>query len=596
MEKNIIESLWNRTEEIPDDPALITKEGGHWRETSFRELGEIVTGLASALLASGLKKGDKVAILSQTRLEWTLSDLSILTIGAITVPIYPTLLQDEVFYILENSDARAIFVEDEEQLVKVMQVRDKLPLLKKAIIFRGDGASNGDFTMSFKEFQELGGKESFRYKQRLRTEAREIGGDDLATIVYTSGTTGVPKGVMISHENIMFNIRALDKIIISSKGDRALAYLPLSHVFERFNQFVAIHRGNSYAFAESLEKMAENLGEIKPASMAGVPRVYEKIYQRINEQVEKGPALARLIFNWALGVGKRTIPYQEKVEKLPFFLSWQFKLANLLVFKKIKERLGGKVKYCICAAAPISKEILEFFLSLNIGMYEGYGMTETTAPTSMNYPGRNRAGTVGLPFPAVECRIAEDGEILIKGGNVFLGYYKMPEETKKTLEDGWLHTGDLGEIDEDGYLSITGRKKELIITSGAKHVAPNKLENLFGSSPYISQIVPYGDNRKYLTAIISINEEAVSNYARENEIEFKSYADLARHPKIFDLIKGIVEEKNRLLASFETIKKFVILDHDFSIESGELTPTLKVKKHVVYQRYKDLLGGMYEEE
>ncbi len=596
MEKNIIESLWNRTEEIPDDPALITKEGGHWRETSFRELGEIVTSLASALLASGLKKGDKVAILSQTRLEWTLSDLSILTIRAITVPIYPTLLKDEVFYILENSDARAIFVEDEEQLAKVMQVRDKLPLLKKAIIFRGAGASNGDFTVSFKEFQELGEKESFRYKHHLRTEAREIGGDDLATIVYTSGTTGVPKGVMISHENIMFNIRALDKIIISSKGDRALAYLPLSHVFERFNQFVAIHRGNPYAFAESLEKMAENLGEIKPASMAGVPRVYEKIYQRINEQVEKGPALARLIFNWALGVGKRTISYQDEAGKLPFFLGWQFKLANLLVFKKIKERLGGKVKYCICAAAPISKEILEFFLSLNIGMYEGYGMTETTAPTSMNYPGRNRAGTVGPPFPAVECRIAEDGEILIKGGNVFLGYYKMPEETKKTLEDGWLHTGDLGEIDEDGYLSITGRKKELIITSGAKHVAPNKLENLFGSSPYISQIVPCGDKRKYLTAIISINEEAVSNYARENGIEFKSYADLARHPKIFDLIKGIVEEKNRLLASFETIKKFVILDHDFSIESGELTPTLKVKKHVVYQRYKDLLDGMYEEE
>jgi len=497
---------------------------------------------------------------------------------------------------MENSDARAIFVEDEEQLAKVMQVRDNLPLLKKVIVFRGERASNGDFTVGFKEFQEFGEKQSFRYKQQLRTEAGEIAGNDLATIIYTSGTTGVPKGVMLSHENIIFNIRALDKIFISSKGDRALAYLPLSHVFERFNQFVAIYRGNPYAFAESLEKMAENLGEIKPASIAGVPRVYEKIYQRINEQVENGPALARLIFNWALRVGKRMIPYQEKAEKLPFFLGWQFRLANLLVFKKIKERLGGKVKYCICSAAPISKEILEFFLSLNIGMYEGYGMTETTAPTSMNYPGRNRAGTVGPPFPAVECRIAEDGEILIKGGNVFLGYYKMPEETKKTLEDGWLHTGHLGEIDEDGYLSITGRKKELIITSGAKHVAPNKLENLFGSSPYISQIVPYGDKRKYLTAIISINEEAVSNYARENGIELKSYADLARHPKIFDLIKGIVEEKNRLLASFETIKKFVILDHDFSIESGELTPTLKVKKHVVYQRYKDLLDGMYEEE
>jgi len=595
MEQTVIYFFWKNVKEKGNRLALMTKEAGRWREIPFREFGDIVTALASSLIDMGIHKGDKVAIISQTRYEWTLSDTSILTLGAATVPIYPTVKEDEVKYILANSDSRLAFVEDKGQLQKVLKIKSDLPLLDRIVIFDPKGAPSDSAVVSFATFLEQGRSEAAQFAPVILEHAAKIAMDDLATIVYTSGTTGLPKGGMISHKNIMFNLRALGSLVETLQEDRAVAYLPLSHVYERINEFNALYRGTAYCFAESIDKMVENLADIQPAVMPGVPRVYEKMYTRVTEQIQAGPPLKRAIFNWAQSVGKRAIPYRMEGRPMPIGLKIQLALANGLVFKKIKDKFGGKLRYCISAAAPISQEVIEFFLSLDIPMYEGFGMTETMAPTSLNTPTASKLGTVGRVFPGVEVKIAPDGEILLKGDNVISGYYKLPEETAETFADGWLHTGDLGEIDKDGFLKITGRKKELIITSGAKHVAPNKLENIFSLNPFIGQFVPYGDNRKFISAIVSLEQEAIEPWATQQGIKYSSFAELSQYPKVRELIQGIIEEGNKQLAQFETIKKFIVSDHPFSIDTGELTPTLKVKKKVVYERYMPQLDDLYRE-
>ena len=591
MTQTIVESFWSRVSEIPHKAALIHKQNGSWKELSFNMLGDRLERLGCGLLALQVKKGDRIALISQTRYEWTLADLACLSTGAVTVPIYPTVLEEDVAYIIQNSDAKVAFVEDDTQLDKILSQKAQLPDLDTIIVFAPSTKIDGKKILSLAQLEDMG-----RDKKDLNTLKQGFGvikDNDLATIVYTSGTTGLPKGAMISHKNIMFNLQEMDFVFPPREDDRTIAYLPLSHVYERFNQFTALHRGFPYAFAESLEKMAENLADIKPTIMPGVPRVYEKLFNRIQQKVDSGPYLGKLLFNWALGVGSEVLHCKDQGKQPSLTLKAQHLLASKLVFSKLKQRLGGRVRYCICAAAPMPKEIAEFFLSLDIPIFEGYGMTETMAPTSLNHPRKNRAGTVGPVFPHVACRIADDGEILLKGDNIFMGYHKLQHETQEVLEDGWLHTGDLGAIDQDGFLKITGRKKELIITSGGKNIPTNKIENAFMTSPYIGQCVPCGDGKPYLVAIMSLDQAAITEYAAQHQIAHDSFSDLVKNQRIVDLVDSVVKDRNKDLASFESIKYFHLADHEFSIESGELTPTLKVKKKVVFERYQQEIEQLY---
>ena len=561
----------------------------------------IVRILAAALFGRGIAKGDRIALISETRREWTIADLAILAAGAVTVPVFPTLTADEVGYILENSGARLVFAEDAAQTRKVLEAiaAAATGAVEAVVVFSGEPPPDAELpVLTLRALEREGMTATDEQLAAVDEASTETVPDDIATIVYTSGTTGVPKGAMITHGNILFNIGAITEVLAPEAGERSVAYLPLAHVYERFSQFCAIHRALPYCFVESLGKLADNLQELKPVTIPGVPRVYEKLYQRIIEAAESGSLLKRRLFFWALEKGKQALEVEANGEEPSPGLRISRAVADRLVFSKVRAKFGGVVKRCICAAAPVSKDILEFFLALGIPVFEGWGMTETTAPGSINFEGHNRPGTVGLPLPGVEIHIADDGEVLARGGSVFKGYWKMPEETAETLVDGWLHTGDLGSLDEDGYLTITGRKKELIITSGGKNIAPAAIEGLFDTDPLISHLVVYGDNRKYLTALVSLDPEGLEKFALAGGLTGgegrTDYAALAGHRDVMEAVRTSIAGQNGNLSPFMTVKAFHLLDHDLTVESGELTPTLKVKKNVLFERYSADLDAMYE--
>ncbi len=596
-EKTIVEAFFANSVEKPDQKAYLFKREGRWTEVSWKEASEIVLDVSYGLYALGVGRGEKVSIVAQTRFEWVMADLGIMTLGAVTVPIYPTLLPHNMEYIINHSDSVLVFAEDKEQLDKLYQVKEKIVNVRKVILFDEVDNMDDEWLMSWDDLLSSG-REIRREKPELYKEwLRRISEDDVATIIYTSGTTGLPKGAMIIHRNIMSNAIDVGKMLEHEEEEVTIGYLPISHAYERINALGAIAQRLVYGIAESIDKVGENLREIKPNLLPGVPRVYEKLYQRIVGMIEESPPLKKKIFNWARRIGEEMLSYREKGKSPPLSLRLKYAIANKLVFDKLREAVGGNLRFGITAAAPLSPEIIKFFQSLGIPLYEGYGMTECMAPATMNTPGENRIGTVGKPLPSVRIRIAEDGEILIKGPNVFIGYYKNEEETRKALdEDGWLHSGDLGEIDEDGFLKITGRKKELIITAGGKNISPQEIENTFGQDPFITHIVPYGDQKKFLTAVISPSREELEKWAKERGIEYSSFEELTRHPEVKKLYEELVNKYNKLLPSYETIKYFILADHEFSIETGEITPTLKVKKNVVISRYRDELEKLYPPE
>ncbi len=597
-EKTVVHCLIGNAKDAPNKVGYRFKKSGKWVNVTWKEAAEIAKNVAYGLHKLGIEKGDKVAIIATTRFEWVMSDLGIMMLGAITVPVYPTLLPHNIEYILNHSDSVAVFAENKEQTDKLLRIRDKLPKVKKVIVYDWDSSlEKDDWFLKWEEFLKIGEEEKKKTHDLVDKWLDRITEEDVATIIYTSGTTGLPKGAMIIHRNIMSNARDVGKILEHKEGEVTIGYLPISHAYERINALGAVVHRLVYGIAESLEKVGENLREIRPTLLPGVPRVYEKLYQRINNMIEDSPPFKKKIFLWAKKVGKEMLEYKEKNKKPPLSLRIQYALANKLVFDKLREAIGGRLKFGITAAAPLSPEIIKFFQSLGIPLYEGYGMTECMAPATMNTPDNNKIGTVGRPLPSVQIKIAEDGEILIKGPNVFKGYYKNEEETRKTIdEEGWLHTGDLGEIDEDGYLKITGRKKELIITAGGKNISPQEIENVFGQNPYITHIVPYGDQKKFLTAVISPNREELEKWAKEKGIQYDNFASLTKHPEVIKFYKELVEKYNKLLPSYETIKYFILADHEFSIETGEITPTLKVKKNVVISRYKEELDKLYPPE
>ena len=551
---------------------------GKWQSLTFGEFNRQVHQVADALIQRGVTPGERVAILSKTRVEWSLTDFGILAAGACTVPIYHSSIAKDVAYILNDANVKTVFVEDEEQLEKVQSIKDQVSSLEHCI--RLDTWQ--DF---FKTEPNL---------KRIRERTDHIKENDLASIVYTSGTTGEPKGVMLTHDNLLYEALAIEKLGLLSKKDVQLLFLPLAHVFAKVMQIAWVKTGHVLVFAESMEKVVDNMKETKPTMMAAVPRVYEKVYAKVVGNATSASGIKGFIARWALGQQKQAAK-QEKKGRRPTGFKWF--LAQRLVMSKIetklKETFGGHLRFFISGGAPLSPDITYFFKHAGITILEGYGLTETTAASCVNVPSSNHIGTVGKPVPGTELQFAEDGEVLIHGRGVFKGYWNRPEATKEVLtSDGWFHTGDIGVLTPAGFLRITDRKKDLIVNAGGKKIAPQKIENLIKSrSALISQVVVHGDERPYLTALLVLDEAMVKDFAKKKNLK-KSYAELTKDSLVHRRVDVIMKSVNQGLPSYERIKKWAILDHDFVI-GDQLTPTLKVKRHLCEKKYRSILDQLY---
>jgi long-chain acyl-CoA synthetase len=572
---------------------MMVKKDGEWTRISTDEIGTAVRRLSLGFQALGLGPGDRIAILSENRPEWVMADFAALAAGAVTVPIYTSLLPDQVGYILGDAGAKMVVCSDLDLWAKVEAVRSGLPALERVIVIDGDPPAGAH---ALSDVVEMGRRLEEEEPGRFERTAGATRPGDLASIIYTSGTTGRPKGVMLSHANFASNVLALAEVIDFRSDDTALSFLPLSHVFERTATFFLFHVGAAIAYAESVEAVASNMVEVRPTIVVSVPRLFEKIYSRIMDQVMAGSRLKRGIFVWALATGKKYAARTIAGETVPAHLVFKRGLARKLVFSKITARTGGRVRYFICGGAPISMDIVEFFFAIGLMVLPGYGLTETSPVLSANTPpDRIRFGTVGKVLPGIAIRIAGDGEILARGPNVMMGYYKNDADTREVLKDGWLHTGDIGRFDEDGFLVITDRKKDIIVTSGGKNVAPQPIESLIQASPYIAGAVVVGNSRKFISALVVPDFDKLEARARENGLAFRGRTELARLPEVAAFL---LEEVNRMtpgLASYERVKRIAILDRDFDIGAGEVTPTLKVRRNIVEKKYADTIESLYKE-
>jgi long-chain acyl-CoA synthetase len=577
--------------------ALMNKVEGQYQGISYQQFGEKVKNLALGLASLGLKKGDRVSLLSENRPEWAISDLAILSLGAINIPIYPSLIPKQVEYILNDSEAKIIITSTPEQTSKIIEIIKNLPVLKY-IIYMDSPAAITEKMMSFNQVSEKGQEYGNEHPDYYDQAAKAIKPDDPAGIIYTSGTTGNPKGAILTHHNILSNVKGGIASLHIRPDDTFLSFLPLCHVFERMGgHFCPISVGATIAYAESIDTVAQNLGEVKPTIMTSVPRLFEKMYTRVLENARAGGAVKQKIFNWAIQTGEKHVKAQGQ-GKVGGTLKVKYNLAHKLVFSKLHERVGGRLRFFVSGGAPLPKEIGEFFHYAGIKILEGYGLTESSPVIAVNLEDKFKFGTVGpaLEKGGVEVKIAEDGEILTRGPHIMKGYYKKPSETKEAIdEDGWLHTGDIGFLDEDNFLVITDRKKNLIVTSGGKNIAPAPIENLMLTSPLIDQILIIGDKRKFLSALIVPNFEALQSYAKEQNISFKDNEELVQNQKVRQYVANEVERLSADLARFEQIKAFRLMPEQFTIEAGELTPTLKIKRKVVEEKYMDMINNMYEE-
>ncbi len=590
---------------MSERPAIMHKVDGKFRPVIWREHGRTVELTAGGLISLGVMPGDKLAIMSQSRPHWTWADLASLSSGAVTVPIYPTFSAPEAQFLIRHSDAVGIFCENESQLRKVQEAKELPKALRFVVLFEGEPkVTDPRFkTLSWNQLLEHGEIELGKNAQALPERLQNLKTTDLATIVYTSGTTGIPKGAMLLHSNIMAVCEAMHILVGLNENDLALSFLPLSHVYERVGgQFISIYEGLTVAFAESIEQVPRNMVEVRPTVLNGVPRFYEKAYQRIQVEIRKLPKPQQYLIRWAMALGKRALRYRKAAQLkhedhiVNQILKAELRVADRLVFSRIRRRFGGRLRVMVSGAAPLSPNVQEFFEIIGLNIVEGYGLTETTAPVACNTPEDNHPGTVGKPMPGVELKIAADGEILVKGPSIFAGYYKNEEATKQALSDGWFSTGDIGDIDQAGRLKIKDRKKDIIITSNGKHVAPQYIENLFKGEHLISHILVYGDRRKFVSALITLTREGLRAFAESHDLPLDDLDGLTQHPKVRDEVEAVVKRKNEPLANFERIKKFVILTHDFTVENDELTPTFKVKRKVITEKYKDLLDSCYESD
>jgi long-chain acyl-CoA synthetase len=574
--------------------ALQYKKDGSYRPISHAEILERVRHLARGLSSLGIRRGDRVAILSENRPEWAIADFACLTGGMTDVPIYPTIPAEQIAYILKDSGAAAIFVSNQVQAEKIRQIRSQLPALKAVIGF-DDLPGLANMTIGELETRGVAG-ENRETIATYREDAMTVKPDDVATIIYTSGTTGEPKGVMLTHDNIFSNVQAARTAIPFEGEDTALSFLPLSHIFERMGgHYLMWATGTSIAYAESIDTVPVNLQEVKPTIVLSVPRLYEKMYARVLETALTGGFVKKKIFFWARGVADRWASEKLAGSTPGGMLARQYAIAQKLVFSKLKARTGGRLRYFVSGGAPLAPEINKFFYAAGLVILEGYGLTETSPVIGVNTPENFRIGTVGKPIDGVEVRIAADGEILTRGPHVMKGYYNKPEATREAIDpDGWFHTGDIGEI-RDGFLAITDRKKDIIVTAGGKNIAPQPLENKVKTNKYVSQAVMIGDKRKFPSMLVVPNFDQLEKWAMKCNIIWTDRAQLLRMPTIQAKIEREVARELEGAAHFEVPKKIGLLEHDFSIESGELTPTQKVKRRVIDKNYKALIDSLYDD-
>src|SRR3954452_21156198 len=565
-----------------DQTMATFKRGDDWVKVSYREVGDIVSEIARGLIDLGLEPGDKAAVLCNTRAEWSYASFGISSAAGVVVPIYPTNSPEECEWVAGNSESRFLFAEDASQVAKIAQVRDRLPALEAVIVL--DGAADG--AIGLDELRERGrGRDEAEVAER----AAAVAPDDPYTFIYTSGTTGPPKGCVLSHGNYRSVVTMCESASILHEGDVVYLYLPLAHSFALLIELIAIDLGGTIAYWGGDPKgIVGELMAVKPHYLPSVPRIFEKIYTLVTSSGD--PEKIR----GATQLGLKVRALQEAGQPVPDELQALYDKADEELFKNVRNVFGGRLRQATSGAAPIAQEILEFFYACGVPVLEGYGMTETATASTVSTGDSYKFGTVGRPLPGTEVRIADDGEILVKGPHIFHGYYKMEDKSFGAIEDGWLHTGDLGSIDEDGYLSITGRKKDIIITAGGKNLTPANLENDLKQSRWISQAVMHGDRRPYPVALITLDAEEIGPWAKEQGLP-EDPAALADEPKARELIQGVLDEVNAKYARVEQIKKFAILDHDLSQETGELTPTLKVKRNIVNEKYEPLFDRLYAE-
>ena len=588
--------FWDRVDRSGERPAQQFKQSADWKTVTWREVGDVVREVALGLLALGRGKGDAVALLSTSRAEWVQADFAIFSAGCVTVPVYPTYPPDLIAYVVNDSGAKTIIVEDPGQLAKVLEARDKTPGLEQIVVMSGyDAPQPPKMVMTWETLRRLGRESLDAQGSTLAERVASTRPTDLATIVYTSGTTGPPKGVMQTHGNHVAAVTASKQATPVQEGWVHLLFLPLAHSFARLESFLGVAHGLTTAFAENLDKVGENLRETRPHFICSVPRVFEKVYGKILAGVEAGSPAKKKIFGWAVSVGRDVSRHQQRGQPVPATLELKRKLAHKLVFSKLHAALGGRLQWAVSGGAPLSRDIAEFFHAAGILLLEGYGLTETCPALTFNRPDRFKFGSVGQTLPGVQLRIAADGEILARGPNIAtLGYFKQPEATREVFDpDGWFHTGDIGTIDGDGFLFITDRKKDLIVTAGGMNIAPQNIENLLKADPFISQVMIYGDRRPYPVALITVNPDELSKFAREQGILASETAVIVKHPKVVERIGRTVEEKNTQLQSYAKIKRFRVLATDFTLDGGELTPTLKVKRTMVSQKYRDAIEELY---
>lgn len=583
-------------ESFPKPDFMCRCEEHGTRRLSTQQVFDQTRALSLGLSALGLQPGDRVAIVSDSRPEWVISDLAILTAGAVTVPVYPTLSAPQMWFILAESAARFAIVANSAQVAKIMEVNAGVHGLEAVIVMDGE-AEGGPFRVMTMAEVTASGEQMLATDPgaagRYRETAEGVQPDSLATIVYTSGTTGDPKGVMLTHRNIISNMIATKGWIGLDTSDRILSFLPLSHVFERMVLFRSLFDGVSIYFAETMTTVARDLQRVKPTVMTGVPRAWEKFHGAIHDGLNKLTGVRKALATWAIGVGYDYSRISLAGGQPPALLGVKRAIADRLVFAKVRERMGGRLRFLVSGSAPLSPTIGEFFFAINVPILEAYGLTESSPGITANPPGAPRLGTVGKPLPGVEVRIGPDGEILVRGPNVMQGYYKRSEATAETLVGGWLHTGDIGQLSDDGYLTITDRKKDLIVTSGGKKIAPQPLENLLKADALVSEAVLIGEQRKFPAALLVPDFARLEARCAAMKLRAASREELVQHPEVLRLYQEVLDRLNGSLAQFERVKRFALLPTEFTMERGELTPTMKVRRQVVEQRWRSVIDTIY---
>lgn len=581
-----------------DRVAMRKKEYGLWHDITWKDYYMQARYVGSALISMGLGKGDSVSIIGDNCPEWVIIDMGVQCAGGVAVGVYSTNAWPQVEYVVGNSESKFFFVENEEQLDKWLNFRDKAPQLKKVIVWDLEGLRhfNDPMVMTYEEFLDAGREVVEREPDLIEKRMDDVESEDVSMLIYTSGTTGPPKGAMLTHRNMTWMGDAITKDNPMNDMDEVMSFLPLCHIFEQlFTVFGQLTHGYTVNFIENMDTVTDNMREVSPTVGYAVPRIWEKYLSAVYIRMSDATWFKKLVFGLALKIGKQRATLRMNFRQVPFYIEGLYQLAYFAVFRKLKERLGfDRMRMAYSGAAPISPDVLHFFQSIGVNLMEGYGQTEGTGVTCVSRAGKVKFGTVGPPISGTEVKIAEDGEILVRSPSIFKGYYKNPEATEETLKDGWLYSGDVGELDEDGYLKITDRKKDIIVTAGGKNITPQYIENKLKFSPYINDAVVIGDKRKFISCLIMIDEDNVVKYAQDNKIQFSTYKDLTQSPDIIKLIQGEMGNVNETLSRVEQVKKFTILPKKLYEEDGEVTPTMKIKRKYVNEAFGDLIEAMYK--